>query len=168
MISESIDQTLRWESEQEKSMKEKAKMKKKRLQQDLGNQMAERLNRELSLKKETLLSDQMELEMARLQILRDHSREKERKVGWRVFRYFYSFICWIFEAQLRYREWYQQYLTDVKNTKREQQRQINEFEEHCPNTGYLLKPTNPKHPYGRNVRWAELSTKAEPESLSRK
>lgn len=81
MISESIDQTLRWETEQEKSMKEKAEMKKKRLQQDLGNQMAERLNRELSLKKETLLSDKMELETARLQILRDNSREKERKVG---------------------------------------------------------------------------------------
>lgn len=57
-----------------------------------------------------------------------------------------------FQAQLRYRDWYQQYLTDVKNTKREQQRQINEFEEQCPNTGYLLKPSNPKHPYGRNVR----------------
>lgn len=97
MISESIDQTLRWETEQEKSMKEKAEMKKKRLQQDLGNQMAERLNRELSLKKETLLSDQMELETARLQILRDNSREKERKVGWRVFRYFYSYLLNIFK-----------------------------------------------------------------------
>lgn len=92
MISESIDQTLRWESEQEKSMKEKAQMKKKRLQQDLGNQMAERLNRELSLKKETLLSDKMELETARLQILRDNSREKEGKVGWRISRYFCSYL----------------------------------------------------------------------------
>lgn len=155
----SIDQTLHWETEHENNLKRSMALKKQKLRQDLCTQISERLDHELSLKEKNLHSERKDLETKHFQVLKEDLEQHQEKVG--------AYLCFVIDifvylcfiilffhlgGQLRYHDWYQRYLSDVINTKTERQKQICELEGQCTNTGFLLKHTRSKHPYGKNVR----------------